>query len=363
MDMIEWRMKGAKVVAVGGRSEERAKEFAQKWKVPNAYGTYDGVAQDREVELIYVCTLHPEHLEAVRAAASAGKAILCEKPLAHNARDAAALVALAQEAGVFFMEGMWARYFPAVQRIRKEVKEGRIGEIIAFDAKLGYKPDPTLPRISQVECGASALLDVGIYPISMASMMMGGEEPTEIKAHAFFYSPSSFDAHLSALLKYPSGAIATIQGSHFGPLSNDATITGTKGRIHWKNFWCPDSFSLTLFPDSQSSPGSLPQITHFCADSSLAPPGSQDRSNEKIEIIPSFALPLTPLHPSYFFPRSNGLAFEITYFQLAVSSSMKESQFQPISESLSIMRTIDSIARSIGFDNYWNHEKTQKDIL
>lgn len=173
----------AKVVAVGGSDKSRADAFASKYGLL-ALESYEAVASHPEVDLIYICTLHPRHLDSVKAAISSKKPILCEKPLAHNARDTRAILQLAGDSGVFFMEAMWSRYFPALQRIRKEVKEGRIGRILSFDAKLGYSPDPALVRNATAVHGASALLDVGIYPISMASFLLGPEKPSRVSSIA-----------------------------------------------------------------------------------------------------------------------------------------------------------------------------------
>lgn len=311
-------------MAVGGSSLERAQTLASTYSIPRAYGSYDEVASDPEVEIVYVCTLHPAHKPAVIAASGAGKAVLCEKPLAMNAKDAEAMIGVAHANGTFFMEAMWSRYFPAIQKIRSLIKDGRIGEIVSFDAKLGYLADMNMPRIGSKENGASSILDVGIYPITMASMVLGPEAPIDIQSTAKMHKSGDFDVQFASVIRYKSG-IATVQGSFEAPFENTATVVGTKGRIHWRDFWCPSAFVLTTYDG---------HTEHF------------DAANN-----PEFALPIVPGH-KFNFHNSAGLCFEAKYIQDALERGIKESEHESHEESITIMKTIDIIAKQIGFNNY-----------
>jgi dihydrodiol dehydrogenase / D-xylose 1-dehydrogenase (NADP) len=303
---------------------ERAKTFASTFNIPRAYGSYQDVANDPEVEIIYICTLHPHHKAAAKVASDHGKAILCEKPLAMNATDAEAMIANARKNGTFFMEAMWSRYFPVIRKIRSLLKEGRIGDVVSFDAKLGIFANPEHSRNISRDHGASSLLDVGIYVITMASMVMGPGAPLEIHSAGKLSADGDFDVQFASVLKYPTG-LATVQASFEAPLENVACICGTKGRIYWKNFWSPTAFSI------------------------INPDGSIELFDETTN--PEYALPVSPGHVFNFF-NSAGLAHEARYLQEALESGLNESRLETLDESITIMQTIDTIAKQIGFNNY-----------
>ena len=314
---------------------ERAQAFATKNDIPRAYGTYEGVCSDAEVEIVYVGALHPQHKVAAMKASEHGKAVLCEKPLAMNASDAEAMMSCARAHGTFFMEAMWTRYFPLTQHIRSIVRDGQIGQIVSVDARLGFAANHDQPRLGAKEHGASALLDVGIYPLALASFALGPDAPLEVHSvgrlapgnaqdGADQSGNNAFDIQFASVLKYPTG-LATIKGSFESPLENSATIVGTKGRIHWKNFWCPTSFSITLADG----------VTHI-----------YDASTH-----PEFALPVAEGHSFNFF-NSSGLAHEARYVQHALERGLTESEYESLDESLTIMKTLDLIAKQIGFNNY-----------
>lgn len=315
----------AQIVAVGGSSIQRAERFAEIIPTPvRVYGNYEEVAADPEVEIVYICTLHPQHKAAALVASKHGKPVLCEKPIAMNATDAEEMISYAKQNKTFFMEAMWTRYFPVIHAIRTLVREGKLGEIVSFDASLGYFADPQLMRIGEKSQGASSLLDVGIYPLTMASMALGPCAPLEVQAVANLDPTGKFDTSFAAVLKYPSG-LATIQGSFKAPLENTATIVGTKGRIHWQNHWSPTSFSFI------SNDGT---IQHF------------DQTTNA-----NFALPVSPEHV-FNFKNSQGLAYEAVYIQSALERGLTESEHESLEESITIMKTIDKIAKLIGFNNY-----------
>jgi dihydrodiol dehydrogenase / D-xylose 1-dehydrogenase (NADP) len=317
-------LKDARVVAVGGGHLDRAQKFASTHNIPRAYGSYDEVAADPEVEIVYICTLHPHHKEAALAASNRGKPVLCEKPLALNAKDAEAMIANARKNGTFFMEAMWTRYYPLTQKIASLVKQGRIGEVVSFDAKLGFQANFDQPRLGEKSHGASALLDVGIYVLTMASLALGPGAPKEIKAVGQLSKGADFDLSFAAALQYPSGAVATVQGSFLGALENTATIVGTKGRIHWQNHWCPTAFTII---DSDGTSTTFDPSTN-----------------------PEYALPHSPGHV-FNFHNSQGLAHEARYIQNALERGLEQSEHESLEESIAIMKTIDIIAKQIGFDN------------
>lgn len=313
----------AKVVAIGGSSKKRAEEFASEHGVARSYGSYEEVAADSEVEIVYVATLHPKHKEAALTVIKHNKPVLVEKPLAMNASDAADMIDAAHKQGVFFMEAMWTRYFPAIQALRQVVKEGRIGDVLSVDARLGFRAGDN-KRLNEVSQGASALLDVGVYTVACASMFLGPGAPEDIQAVAMMETAKEnnnehFDRAVVAVLRYPKG-LATMQASFENDLGNTATIVGTKGRIHWKNHWSPDSFTI-IYNDGTEE--------HFGPDNH-----------------PEFKLPDVG-SDKYNFGNSQGLSFEARYCQEALERGLKESEHQSHEESLVIMRTLDKITQII----------------
>lgn len=330
----------AKVVAVGGSDEGRAKAFASEHGVPKAYGSYDAVIQDPEVEVVYVATLHPYHREAMEKASAAGKAVLCEKPLALNAKDAEAMVEAARKNKTYFQEAMWTRYYPATNDLRALLKEGRIGEVISLDAKLGFLAPPNTTRLTQKSAGASALLDVGIYVLTYASMVFGPEAPAQIVSVGKTIGEGSeaFDTHFVTTLKYPNGGIAILEGTFEAAPECKAVITGTKGRITIPNFWCPTEYTVVVHSDAPA-PGGAPGVA------------SSTSTTYDASTNPSYALPSIPGH-HFNFNNSQGLAHEARYLHDALNRGLLESELESLDESLTIMRTIDTIAKQIGFSNY-----------
>lgn len=321
------------MLAVGGSDEGRAKAFAKEHNIPKAHGTYEAVVNDPEVDVIYVATLHPLHREAMEKASAAGKAVLCEKPLALNATDAEAMIATARKNKTYFQEAMWTRYYPLTQDLRKLLKEGKIGTVVSVDAKLGFLAPTETARLTQKSAGASALLDVGIYPLTYASMVFGPDAPTEIVSVGKIAGSGAdaFDTHFVSTLKYPNGGIAIVEGTFEAAPECKTVITGTKGRLVIPNFWCPTEFTLVLHADGDSPASS----TTFDATTN-----------------PEYALPTIPGDHRFNFTNSQGLAHEAVYLQSALERGLLESEHETLEESLTIMRTIDTIAKQIGFNNY-----------
>ena len=323
----------AKVVAVGGSDLERAKAFAQKYGVAKAYGTYVEVVNDEEVDVVYVATLHPYHKEVSMKASEAGKAVLCEKPLAMNATDAHAMIASARQHKTYFQEAMWTRYFPLTISVRNMLKEGVIGDVISMDAKFGFLSSSGKERMTQKSAGASAILDVGIYVITYAFMVFGPDAPKEIFSvgNLSGSGPDSFDTHFVSTLKFANGGIAIVEGTFEAEPECKVVITGTKGRIIVPNFWCPTEFTLMLHPQ-----GDTPASTQVFNGSTH----------------PEYALPTIPGGHDFNFTNSQGLAHEARYLQSALDRHLLQSELESLDESLNIMSAIDTISKQIGFDNY-----------
>jgi len=162
------------IVAVGSRDASRAEAFGEELDVARRYGSYEELASDEEVEAVYVATYHPLHHEAAMVALAQHKPVLVEKPFTMNAAEARDVVATARASQTFCMEAMWTRFLPHVAEIRRRVGAGALGEVVAVHADHGawFPPDPTF-RLFAPELGGGALLDLGIYPVSFASMVLG----------------------------------------------------------------------------------------------------------------------------------------------------------------------------------------------
>lgn len=231
---------GHVLAAVGSRSMESAQAFADDHEDARAYGSYAELAADPDLDVIYVATPHSRHVQDVMTCFEAGKAVLCEKALAMNAADAAMLVGEARRRGLFFAEAMWMRTNPAIRRVREMVEAGSCGTIGMLHADLGFVAPTTKARLWDPALGASALLDVGIYPLTLAHLLLG--EPSAIAA-AGTLTERGIDVSGGATLSYASGAVATIGWSQVAWTGDSATIAGNTGRIEVPpRFHHPDDF-------------------------------------------------------------------------------------------------------------------------
>ncbi|WP_435970428.1 Gfo/Idh/MocA family protein [Streptomyces sp. Qhu_M48] len=234
---------GAEVVAVASRTEASAKAFADRFGIPRAYGGWDGLFADEDVDVVYVATPHHAHREAAGRALEAGRAVLCEKALTLNAREAEELVALARDRGLFLMEAMWMYCNPLVRRLAELVRDGAIGEVRTVQADFGLAgPFAADHRLRDPAVGGGALLDLGVYPVSFAQLLLG--EPDTVHAHALI-SPEGVDLNTGMLLGWDSGASALLSCSLVADTPLTASVTGTLGRIDVpRGFFFPERFTL-----------------------------------------------------------------------------------------------------------------------
>lgn len=235
----------AELVAVGSRAQESADAFGDEFDVPHRHASYKALANDSEVDVIYIGTPHPYHLENTLLCLDAGKAVLCEKPFAINVTEAKAMVDLARERGVFLMEAMWSRFLPAIVKVRELLDEGVLGEIRMFTGDFGFnaRPNPE-HRLFNPAMGGGALLDVGIYPISFASLIFGEPESIVSMAHI---GETGVDEEASILLGYRDGQTANCYTAIRLNTPNAASIIGREGRIDiHPRFWYATDFTLHL---------------------------------------------------------------------------------------------------------------------
>ncbi|MGH2968746.1 MAG: Gfo/Idh/MocA family protein, partial [Solirubrobacteraceae bacterium] len=162
------------IVAVGSRTIQSAERFGEQFAIPHRHASYEDLVADPDVEAVYVATPHQLHFANAMLTLGAGKHVLVEKPLAINAAEALELVQTARTAGLFLMEGMWTRFVPHIAEIRRLLADGALGQIVTVTADHGqwFAADPT-HRLFAPELGGGALLDLGIYPVAFASMVLG----------------------------------------------------------------------------------------------------------------------------------------------------------------------------------------------
>ncbi|KOG39247.1 Gfo/Idh/MocA family protein [Streptomyces resistomycificus] len=296
----------AEVVAVASRTEESAKAFAERFGIPRAYGSWDALAQDEDIDVVYVATPHSAHRAAAGLCLEAGRNVLCEKAFTLNAREAEELVALARERGSFLMEAMWMYCNPLIRRLADLVRDGSIGEVRNVQADFGLAgPFPPTHRLRDPQQGGGSLLDLGVYPVSFAHLLLG--EPSDVAARAVI-SDEGVDLQTGALLSWDSGALASVHCSVIGGTATTASVTGSLGRIDIPyGFFHTDRFVL-------HRDGRDPE--EFVAGPADGPRGS--------------------------------LKHEAREVMRALRAGETESPLVPLDGTLAVMRTLDTIRERIG---------------
>ncbi|MFJ2391494.1 Gfo/Idh/MocA family protein [Streptomyces sp. NPDC087843] len=303
-DLVD--MPDAEVVAVASRTDASAKAFAERFGIPRAYGDWASLAADEDVDVVYVATPHSAHRQAAGMCLEAGRHVLCEKALTLNAREAEELVALARRHDRFLMEAMWMYCNPLVRRLKGLVDGGVIGEVRTVQADFGINgPFPPSHRLRDPAQGGGALLDLGVYPVSFAHLLLG--EPSGITARAVL-SDEGVDLQTGAVLTWESGALASVHCSINGSTPVTASVTGSQGRIDIPGgFFFPER--LVLHRDGRDA-------EEFTAD---------------------------PAHG----PRTS-LKHEAAEVMRALRAGEKESPLVPLDGSLAVMRTLDAVREQIG---------------
>ena len=249
---------GARVTAVASRSADRARQFADRHGIERAHGCYADVLADPGVDVLYVATPHPQHHAVALAALRAGKALLVEKAFTATLAGAREVVELSRETGVFTMEAMWTRFQPAVVRLRELVAEGAIGEVRSVQADLGVQRDfDPADRLFARELGGGALLDLGVYVVSFAQMVLGTPDSVTATGSRF---ETGVDAEASLLLGYADGRSATLMTSLRNALPGQARVFGTAGWIDvLPRFHHPQTIVLHR-PGADPEPITRPQL-------------------------------------------------------------------------------------------------------
>ncbi len=233
----------AEVTAVGSRSMETAVAFAEQFGVAQPHEGYEALAKNPDVDVIYIATPHVFHQEHSLLCLENGKAVLCEKPFTINKQQAETVFAAARQHNLFVMEAMWSTFLPVMEMLRKLLKDGIIGDVRLITADFGFRGnlDPE-HRLYNPALGGGALLDVGIYPLALAHMILG--TPVKINSMAHI-GKTGVDEQAGILLGYENGELAILHTAVRTETGQEAVIMGTEGRIKLHHPWWAAS-KLTL---------------------------------------------------------------------------------------------------------------------
>lgn len=234
------------VAAVGSRTKEKAEEFAIEFPGCTAHGSYEKLVTNPEIDAIYVATPHPMHLTNTILALKAGKPVLCEKPFSINASQARAMVEASIENNVALLEAMWMRFLPHIHQVRKIIASGVLGDIISVTADHGQRlADQGIARLVEPSLAGGALLDLGIYPVSFAHMVLG--VPEKVQASAVM-TDKGVDASTSILFTYASGAQAILTTTMIAQTPCRAVVSGVNGWLEIdRTFYNPTTMRVHLY--------------------------------------------------------------------------------------------------------------------
>jgi len=296
-------VEGAEITAVGSRTQASAETFGDRFGVPHRFGSYEQLAHCPDVDVVYVSTPHVHHHPNTLLCLRAGKHVVCEKPFTLNAREARELVACARERGLFLMEAMWTRFFPVMERVRSILRAGTIGEVRMLLADFGFSaPFDPAGRLFNPALGGGALLDVGVYTVSLASMVLG--RPSRIAGLAHI-GQTGVDEQGAFILGYPEGQLAVLSAAVRTATPRGATLVGTRGQIEIPMpFWSPPLMILRV----------------------------EGEPDQRIE------LPYA----------GNGYDYTAAEVVRCLSAGALESDRMPLDESVAIMETLDAIRAQWG---------------
>jgi len=240
---------GAEIVAVGSRSQRSADRFAAAHSIPRAHGSYPALWADDGVDIVYIGSPHSEHCAMAVAALDAGRHVLCEKAFAINAAEATEMLDAARRNDRFIMEAMWSWFMPAWHELRAHIEDGAIGEIVSIDANFCIPVSDENGRHRRPDLAGGAMLDVGIYPLSIGRFLLG--EPTGIKVLGRL-TDQGVDGLVGGVMQHESGAVTTFTTSLDAISDHTARIVGTTGLlVVAAPFWHPSEFTITRFDGSE----------------------------------------------------------------------------------------------------------------
>ena len=332
---------GAELYTVASRTKTKAQTFAQKFQVPHPCASYEELAANSNVDVVYIATPPAVHADNSKLCLNAGKSVLCEKPFTVNAQEAQEVIELAREKGLFCMEAMWTRFIPLVKRLKDLLASGEIGEICLVNIEFGL-PVAANSNLLKPEVGGGALLDRGIYGLSLASFLLG--EPDKVDSQ-FSIGPSGVDEQAVLMLQYDKGAIVTISASLKTYSSNEMVIMGTHGKIRVHEPFCfPSQLSISPHTPSEAI-ASSPSSESLGASPSLKEQISQNRLLKRLLLkVKPFILPFMRGTTSITdVCVGNGYNYEAVEVMHCLQQGHLESGVMPLDETLRIMQIVDRI--------------------
>ncbi|XP_015907607.2 trans-1,2-dihydrobenzene-1,2-diol dehydrogenase isoform X2 [Parasteatoda tepidariorum] len=295
-------------VAVAARSLESAEAFAKVHGIPKAYGSYESIANDPNVEVAYIGSITSQHFSLAKLMLENRKHVLLEKPMTTNLKETKTLCELAKKNKLFLMEALWSRFLPSYHFLMDLVRKDTIGKIVHVDAHLGVAMLDR-ERIVKKAYGGGAILDIGIYPLALVSLIYGGEKPMRIAAVGHL-NEDGIDIGATCSLQFSNNRTASITTSAIASLQNDATIIGTHGQIKIPN---PMYVATEIHTEEENFSFSLPE-------------------------------PIIP--PNY--PNSTGLMYEAYEVRRCLKEGLLESSKMPHKDSELLAEIMDEIRKEIG---------------
>ncbi|KAJ2951422.1 hypothetical protein O0L34_g13566 [Tuta absoluta] len=298
----------AEVAAIAARDKSRAAEFAKKHNIPKVFDSYQALAESKDVDVVYIGALNPDHYQLTKMCLENGKHVLCEKPLCLNYKQVKSLVDLAQRKKLFLMEAVWSRFSPAYLALEKEINSGKLGDVQFVEANFGESISD-VDRLVKKKLGGSAVLDLGIYVLQLAQFVFK-DEPIKVTASGEV-NDDGVDVVDTIILEYTGGRRAVLNLHTRVRLQNNATIAGTKGRV------------------------TLLDPFHF--PSKMIHADGQEES--------------FPLHPStipYNFENSAGLVYEALEVARCIKAGLLESPRMSHKESLLLAKLEDTVRQQVG---------------
>jgi dihydrodiol dehydrogenase / D-xylose 1-dehydrogenase (NADP) len=296
-----------KIVAVGARSFNSAKEFAEAHNIPKAYEGYEQLAKDKDVDIVYLGNLNTQHFEVSKLMLEHGKHVLCEKPFTLNEKQTRGLVEFARQKKLFLMEAVWSRCFPAYKELKRQLDSGAIGDVLFASVHFGQALQH-VERLRALELGGSAILDLGVYMLEFQQYVFRGLRPIKIAVNGHLNNQNT-DESAAAIITYPEGKMAVVSTSTRVLLPNEGIVVGTKGTIRMPDFWCPTQL--------------------------ITPTKTYD-----------YELPKTPV--PFIHKNSAGLAFEAEEARQCIKSGKTESPHMPHHESIELAQLMDLLRKEIG---------------
>ena len=333
-------------MAVGSRSGEKARAFGERFGIPHRHASYGELADNPGVHVVYVATPASLHKTNIELCLQTGKSVLCEKPLIVNAKEAEAVIALARRNKVFLMEAMWTRFLPLIVRLRELLAQRVVGDIryvmVDMGSQVAFDPNG---RVYNEEFGGGALLQKGIYLLSLLSMILG--TPRSVKSLSVL-AKTGFDKDTGVLLKYSGECLATLWCSVVARSGRRGAIVGTQGQIDIHDpIICPSSLSLRLYGSreqhvasvkAEADPDLKARLLRYGKDSRL-----MRELRERFPVLSDRILYGIRSSRMFLPPIGEGLHYQVSEVNQCLRAGKLECDIMSLNESLSIMATVDRI--------------------